>query len=165
MNRICALVILYNGNELTEESAACIAAQMAHCGVVKDTNEVTIVYKDAETIADGLLAAETSDNHLGGRIISINGIKFDKPSDDQERITAAVSFIGNMFEKELIEAKKTHNYAKFAVGLISAMTLNPTLKKSMEIITTCTGVISKELQKRFNFTESTVEAIKQAYSF
>ena len=165
MNRICALVILYNGNELTEDAALNIARQMAYSGTVKSPNEVTIVYKDAETVANALLAAETHDDHLGGRVISINGIKINDSNEDQEKITAAVSFIGNMFEKELIEAKKTHNYAKFAVGLISAMTLNPTLKKSMEIITTCSGVISKELQRRFNFTENTVEAIKQAYSF
>lgn len=58
MNRVCALIILYNGRELSETAAESIVYKMQNVGLIDKPADATIVYKDADAIAKAIIAQE-----------------------------------------------------------------------------------------------------------
>ena len=154
MNKICCLTVLYNGRELPETTAGMIAALLMNNGVISDTDQCTIVYKDSEAIANAVLAAER------GSSISI---PLNNDSSSQEKIVAAVAHIGKYFAEDISKCKKTRDYTPFALHLIVECDRDRTIHKSVEILATESGVISKDIAKKYGFTEKIVEVIKSVY--
>lgn len=58
MNRVCALIMLYNGRELSEIDAKRIVYEMQIIGLIDKPDDVTLVYKDADSIAKAIIAQE-----------------------------------------------------------------------------------------------------------
>lgn len=153
MSKICCLTVLYNGRELPDAAAAMIAACLQDMQVITDVNQCTIVYKDSEAIADAVLAAE--------RVSKCKKIRDDAYS--QEKIVAAVAHIGKYFAEDISRCKKTRDYAPFALHLIVECDRDQTIHKSVEILATESGVISKDIARKYGFTEKIIEVIKSVY--
>ena len=154
MNKICCLTVLYNGRELPETTAGMIAALLMNSGVISNTDQCTIIYKDSEAIAHAVLAAEQ---------VSSISIPLNNDSSSQEKIVAAVAHIGKYFAEDISKCKKTRDYAPFALHLIVECDRDHTIHKSVEILATESGVISKDIAKKYGFTEKIVEVIKSVY--
>ena len=155
MNKICCLTVLYNGKELPDAAAAMIAACLVDMNVITDVNQCTIVYKDSEAIADAVLAAEKAPK------ISIHSSVDD--SSSQEKIVAAVAHIGKHFAEDISICKKTRDYSSFVLHLMTECNRDETTRKSVEILATESGVISKDIAKKYGFTEKVVHTIKSVY--
>ena len=154
MSKICCLTVLYNGKELPDAAAAMIAACLQDMQVITDVNQCTIVYKDSEAIANAILAAEKDSSisiHLGN------------DASSQEKIVAAVAHIGKYFAEDISKCKKTRDYAPFALHLIVECDRDQTIHKSVEILATESGVISKDIARKYGFTEKIIEVIKSVY--
>ena len=154
MSKICCLTVLYNGKELPDAAAAMIAACLQDMQVITDVNQCTIVYKDSEAIANAILAAE---NLPKVEVSHINDIS------SQERIVAAVAHIGKYFAEDISKCKKTRDYTPFALHLIVECNRDQTIHKSVEILATESGVISKDIARKYGFTEKIIEVIKSVY--
>ena len=154
MSKICCLTVLYNGKELPDAAAAMIAACLQDMQVITDVNQCTIVYKDSEAIANAILAAE---NLPKVEVSHINDIS------SQERIVAAVAHIGKYFAEDISKCKKTRDYTPFALHLIVECDRDQTIHKSVEILATESGVISKDIARKYGFTEKIIEVIKSVY--
>lgn len=154
MSKICSLTVLYNGKELPDAAAAMIAACLVDMKVITDVNQCTIVYKDSEAIANAILAAE---NLPKVEVSHINDVS------SQERIVAAVAHIGKYFAEDISKCKKTRDYTPFALHLIVECDRDQTIHKSVEILATESGVISKDIARKYGFTEKIVEVIKSVY--
>ena len=155
MSKICSLTVLYNGKELPDAAAAMIAACLVDMKVITDVNQCTIVYKDSEAIANAILAAE--------KIPSIHVHASVEDSSSQEKIVAAVAHIGKYFAEDISKCKKTRDYTPLALHLIVECDRDQTIHKSVEILATESGVISKDIAKKYGFTEKIVEVIKSVY--
>ena len=154
MNKICCLTVLYNGKELPDTAADMIAALLMNSGVISNTDQCTIVYKDSEAIANAVLAAER------GSSISI---PLNNDSSSQEKIVAAVAHIGKYFAEDISKCKKTRDYTPFALHLIVECDRDQNIHRSVEILATESGVISKDIAKKYGFTEKIAEVIKSVY--
>jgi hypothetical protein len=84
-------------------------------------------------------------------------------TSSQERIVAAVAHIGRYFAEDISRCKKTRDYAPFALHLIVECDRDQTIHKSVEILATESGVISKDIAKKYGFTEKVVHTIKSVY--
>lgn len=58
MNKICSLVVLYKGKELTQEAHDAIVTVLLTRGIIESTDDVQIRYYDSEGIADAIIANE-----------------------------------------------------------------------------------------------------------
>ena len=58
MSKICSLVVLYKGRELTQEAYDGIVTVLLFHGIINIPNDVQIRYYDGESIADAILANE-----------------------------------------------------------------------------------------------------------
>lgn len=154
MSKICCLTVLYNGKELPDAAAAMIAACLVDMKVITDVNQCTIVYKDSEAIADAVLAAEKA---------SSISIPLNNDASSQEKIVAAVAHIGKYFAEDISKCKKTRDYTPFALHLLVECDRDQTIHKSVEILATESGVISKDIARKYGFTEKIVEVIKSVY--
>ena len=154
MSKICCLTVLYNGKELPDAAAAMIAACLQDMQVITDVNQCTIVYKDSESIANAILAAE---NLPKVEVSHINDIS------SQERIVAAVAHIGKYFAEDISKCKKTRDYTPFTLHLIVECDRDQTIHKSVEILATESGVISKDIARKYGFTKKIIEVIKSVY--
>lgn len=150
MNKICCLTILYNGKELPETVASRIAILLADHDVISDTDQCTIVYKDSEAIADAILAAERA-------------IPLGNDTSSQEKIVAAVAHIGKYFAEDISKCKKTRDYTPFALHLIVECDRDQTIHKSVEILATENGLISRDIARKYGFTEKVIEVIKSVH--
>ena len=124
MNKICCLTVLYNGRELPETTAGMIAALLMNSGVISNTDQCTIIYKDSEAIANAVLAAEQ---------VSSISIPLNNDSSSQEKIVAAVAHIGKYFAEDISKCKKTRDYTPFALHLIVECDRDHTIHKSVEV--------------------------------
>lgn len=61
MNRVCALIVLYLGRELSETDAESIVSKMQNIGLIERPADATLVYKDADSIAKAIIAQEEYD--------------------------------------------------------------------------------------------------------
>lgn len=61
MNRVCALIVLYLGRELSETDAESIVSKMQNIGLIERPTDATLVYKDADSIAKAIIAQEEYD--------------------------------------------------------------------------------------------------------
>jgi hypothetical protein len=154
MNKICCLTVLYNGKELPDAAAAMIAACLVDMKVITDVDQCTIVYKDSESIANAILATEKA---------SSISIPLGNDASSQEKIVAAVAHIGKYFAEDISKCKKTRDYAPFALHLIVECDRDQTIHKSVEILATESGVISKDIARKYGFTEKIIEVIKSVY--
>ena len=154
MNKICCLTVLYNGKELPDTTASMIVALLVQRGVISNTDQCTIVYKDSEAIADAVSAAE--------RVSSIS-IPLNNDASLQEKIIAAVAHIGKYFAEDISKCKKTRDYTPFALHLIVECDRDQNIHRSVEILATESGVISKDIAKKYGFTEKIAEVIKSVY--
>jgi hypothetical protein len=154
MNKICCLTVLYNGKELPDAVAAMIAACLVDMKVITDVDQCTIVYKDSESIANAILATEKA---------SSISIPLGNDASSQEKIVAAVAHIGKYFAEDISKCKKTRDYTPFALHLIVECDRDQTIHKSVEILATESGVISKDIARKYGFTEKIIEVIKSVY--
>lgn len=154
MNKICCLTVLYNGRELPETTAGMIAALLMNSGVISNTDQCTIVYKDSEAIANAVLAAEKA---------SSISIPLGNDASSQEKIVAAVAHIGKYFAEDISKCKKTRDYTPFALHLLVECDRDQTIHKSVEILATEDGLISRDIARKYGFTEKIVEVIKSVY--
>ena len=155
MSKICSLTVLYNGRELTQAAHDALVLTLIGNGIIANTDDVTIVYKDAESISDAILAAE--------KIPSIHVHASVEDSSSQEKIVAAVAHIGKYFAEDISKCKKTRDYTPFALHLIVECDRDQTIHKSVEILATESGVISKDIARKYGFTEKIIEVIKSVY--
>ena len=155
MSKICCLTVLYNGQELPEAAASIIAATLMDMGIISDTDQCTIVYKDAESIADAVLAKEKASR------VSIHTTTVN--TNSQERIVAAVAHIGKLFQEEIARCKKTRDYTPLALRLIVEADRDENVRKSIEILSTEDGIIAKDLAHKYGFTDKIVNVIKSVY--
>jgi ribosomal protein L7/L12 len=58
MSKICSLVVLYKGRELTQEAHDAIVTVLLSRGIINIPDDVQIRYYDGESIADAILANE-----------------------------------------------------------------------------------------------------------
>ena len=155
MSKICCLTVLYNGRELTQAAHDALVLTLIGNGIISNTDDVTIVYKDAESISDAILAAE--------KIPSIHVHASVEDSSSQERIVAAVAHIGKYFAEDISKCKKTRDYTPFALHLIVECDRDQTIHKSVKILATEDGLISRDIARKYGFTEKVVEVIKSVY--
>ena len=155
MNKICCLTVLYNGRELTQAAHDALVLTLIGNGIITNTDDVTIVYKDAESISDAILAAE--------KIPSVHVHASVEDSSSQERIVAAVAHIGKHFSEDISICKKTRDYSSFVLHLMTECNRDETTRRSVEILATESGVISKDIAKKYGFTEKVVHTIKSVY--
>jgi hypothetical protein len=146
---------LYNGQELPEAAASIIAATLMDMGIISDTDQCTIVYKDAESIADAVLAKEKA-SHVSIRTAAVS-------TNAQERIVAAVAHIGKLFQEEISRCKRTRDYTPLALRLIVEADRDENVRKSIEILSTEDGIISKDLAHKYGFTDKIINVIKSVY--
>lgn len=154
MSKICCLTVLYNGKELPDTAAAMIASILMNSGVISNTDQCTIIYKDSEAIADAILAAEKA----SGISIPLNN-----DGSSQEKIVAAVAHIGKYFAEDISKCKKTRDYTPFALHLLVECDRDQTIHKSVEILATENGLISRDIARKYGFTEKIIEVIKSVY--
>jgi hypothetical protein len=154
MNKICCLTVLYNGKELPDAAAAMIAACLVDMKVITDVDQCTIVYKDSEAIANAILAAEKD---------SSISIPLGNDASSQEKIVAAVAHIGKYFAEDISKCKKTRDYTPFALHLLVECDRDQTIHKSVEILATENGLISRDVARKYGFTEKIIEVIKSVY--
>jgi hypothetical protein len=145
---------LYNGKELPDAAAAMIAACLVDMKVITDVDQCTIVYKDSESIANAILAAEKA---------SSISIPLGNDASSQEKIVAAVAHIGKYFAEDISKCKKTRDYTPFALHLLVECDRDQTIHKSVEILATENGLISRDIARKYGFTEKIIEVIKSVY--
>lgn len=93
MNKVCALVILYNGREIETDDATLIAKQLESLGIIVDSHrDLTMIYKDADAIAKAIIAQE-----------ELSTIKFVIPEGKKLQ---TVKFLKDEFHLELARAKE-----------------------------------------------------------
>ena len=63
MSKICSLVVLYKGEELSQEAHDAICMVLVSRGIIESTDDVQIRYYDGESIADTILANEHKENN------------------------------------------------------------------------------------------------------
>lgn len=146
MNKVAALTFLYMGKEITEGQAKAIIELMEHLGIVASEENVTVIYKDGEAIADAIIATECKELRTK-----------DEPKQNEE-IVAAISHVGKMFKEDLAIAKSSKNYAPFIVHVIQSATDNYTLQRSIDII--ANSRIPSTLLKKYGLTDNAILAIK-----
>lgn len=147
MNKVAALTFLYIGGEITEGQAKAIMELMEHLGIVASRENITVIYKDGEAIADAIIATECKELNLAS-----------KSAAENESIVAAISHVGKMFKEDLAIAKSSKNYAPFIVHVIQSATDDYTLQRSIDII--ASSKISSALLKQYGLTDKAVSAIK-----
>lgn len=99
MNKVCALVILYNGREMEADDAALIAKQLEALGIIADSHkDLTLVYKDADAIAKAIIAQEEHRVKQPG-----STIKFVIPEGKKLQ---TVKFLKEEFDLGLARAKE-----------------------------------------------------------
>lgn len=64
MSKICSLVVLYNGRELTQEAHDAIVTVLLSRGIIDTSDDVQIRYYDGESIADAILANEHKQQNI-----------------------------------------------------------------------------------------------------
>lgn len=99
MNKVCALVILYNGREMEADDADMIAKQLESLGIIVDSHrDLTMIYKDADAIAKAIIAQEEHRVKQPG-----STIKFVIPEGKKLQ---TVKFLKEEFHLELARAKE-----------------------------------------------------------
>lgn len=149
MNKVYALTILYLGKEIEPDVANAIAEVMMRFGTVISKDNITVIYKDSESIANAILAKESEFVELK---------KNNARAAENEKIVAAISYVGKMFREDLEIAKSSKNYAPFIVHVIQCAVDDFTLQKSIDIIVD--SKISSALLKQYGLTDNAVLAIK-----
>lgn len=147
MSKVAALTFLYIGEEITEGQVKAIIELMEHLGVVASRENVTVIYKDGEAIADAIIATECKELNTAS-----------KNAAENESIVAAISHVGKMFKEDLAIAKTSKNYAPFIVHVIQSATDDYTLQRSIDII--ASSKIPPTLLKQYGLTDKAVSAIK-----
>ena len=150
MNRICALVILYNGTELTSPATNAIIAQMFNHGMIDNTDDVTIRFVDSETIANAILKEERTASKKTKNALS-------------EQLATAIAYIGTVCKDTLKYAKDTGNYTLFELELRHAYVSHQDMRKCVYLLATETFVLKKDLAEKYNFSAKVLDIIKTVY--
>ena len=100
MNRVCALIMLYNGRELSEIDAKRIVYEMQIIGLIDKPDDVTLVYKDADSIAKAIIAQEEHDEKNNNDATTLH---FVVPEGKKP---LAVKFIKDEFKLALAKARE-----------------------------------------------------------
>ena len=149
MNRISAFVIVCNGPKPSEAIVNAITAFLEEHGF-----NGTVTLRDSEGIADALLAAEHKEKGL-----TINLTTKDADIAAKEALTAAISYVGNMFKSEIESSKESRDYSVFTLALMYTMPHDATLQKSMQIIFANREEIPNQLLKQFGMTPKAADII------
>lgn len=72
MNKICSLVVLYKGKELTQEAHDAIVTVLLTRGIIESTNDVQIRYYDSEGIADAIIANEHKESSNENKTVTLH---------------------------------------------------------------------------------------------
>ena len=150
MNKICALVILYNGTELTSSATNAITAQMFKHGMIDDTDNVTMRFVDSETIANAILKEERTAGKKAKNALS-------------EQLATAIAYIGTVCKDTLKYAKDTGNYTLFELELRHAYVSHQDMRKCVDLLATETFVLKKNLADEYNFSTKILDIIKTVY--
>lgn len=157
---INAIVVIYNGSPVTPNDASIpmnIAQLLHNYGFIEDTDNVTVIAKDANGISKALLRDDVED--FGGpRIITIN-----KPADAkvQDATMEALKLIGKMFAESLIVGKNTSNYGPLMRDLL--MHRDDTLVRSaIKVVAESNASVPKKLFRDYNITPGAIETIRDA---
>lgn len=100
MNRVCALIVLYLGRELSETDAESIVCNMQNIGLIDRPADATLVYKDADSIAKAIIAQEEYDEKNSNDATTLH---FVVPEGKK---LLAVKFIKDEFKLALAKAKE-----------------------------------------------------------
>lgn len=100
MNRVCALIVLYLGRELSETDAESIVSNMQNIGLIERPADATLVYKDADSIAKAIIAQEEHDEKNNNDATTLH---FVVPEGKKP---LAVKFIKDKFKLALAKARE-----------------------------------------------------------
>lgn len=154
MNKICALVILYNGTELTSSATNGIIAQMFNHGMIDDTDNVTVRFVDSETIANAILKEERTASKKAKK----------EKNALSEQLATAIAYIGTVCKDTLKYAKDTGHYTLFEIELKHAYISHQDMKKCVDLLATETFVLKKNLADEYNFSTKVLDIIKMIYN-
>ena len=152
MNKVCAMIVLYNGTELTTPVAKELIATMYRNGLIDDADAVTIHFYDPEKVAEIMLKESSSSKKRKPTGISL-----------EEKLAAAIGFIGTSCKDTLKYAKDTGNYALFEIELRHMYVSNTDIQKSVDLLATETFVLKRTMAEKYNFSAKILDIIKTIY--
>ena len=120
MNKICSLVVLYKGKELTQEAHDAIVTVLLTRGIIESTDDVQIRYYDSEGIADAIIASEHKEEVNDNKSITLHFV----PGPNKLQV---VKFLKEHFHITLKEAKDAAD-----VGVITVKSIDyPSVLKGL----------------------------------
>lgn len=150
-NKICAIVITYNGAIPTDEQCDYLGAFIDKLGISQDNIGISVIDQKSLT--------ELIGKEIAAQAIIINNPK--KNSDD-EAVENAIIFLGTIFAEELKKGNATRNYSNFALSL-SLRLHDEKVKNAVEILATRPGKVSKGLLAKYKMSASALEVIRDIY--
>ena len=111
MNKICSLVVLYKGKELTQEAHDAIVTVLLTRGIIESTDDVQIRYYDSEGIADAIIANEHKEESNNNNTVKLHFVT--GPNKLQ-----VVKFLKNHFHLDIKEAAEAANTGVITVNSI-----------------------------------------------
>ena len=150
MKRTCALVVLYTGEPIDQNTCDCIITDMGVHGIIEHPRDVTIRFLDAEDIADALIKSE----------LKIERVK--EPSQN-EQIIAAIAHIGKVCHDNLILGKTKKDYTPLAIQLLVECNRDELTRKSVEVIARSEISLKKEFMEKYNFSQKAFDTIRAVF--
>lgn len=111
MSKICSLVVLYNGRELTQEAHDAIVTALLCRGLIDTIDDIQIRYYDGESIADAILANEHKEESNNNNTVTLHFV----PGSNKLQV---VKFLKEYFHIGLKEAKEATDMGVITVNSI-----------------------------------------------
>ena len=154
MNRINAIVILYNGDEFPERVSDIMHKVLRDSGIVEDGSGISIISIDQESLTE-LIGKEIAP-------VALSKVMVPEKNSEDEALQNAIIFIGTMCAESLIESKKDSNYRRFAIDLATKLG-DEKMRNAIEIIANTKGKVTKALLNKYKMTSGAIETIRDVY--
>lgn len=148
MNKLKAVVILYNGNQLTEAQLQAING---------------IVFRSTEEYGDVMItqldASDISKN-VATKVLNSFTKKTSKSDEQQEAVNNALTYLLNIYEKEIAAGNKPKMVAQIIADVAKDNTHSARVKAAIEILSNSTTCTTMNANNTF-----VMEVAKQAYPY
>lgn len=162
-----ALVVMWTGNEVSDDLIKKIAEYLVDSGVTIP-ELLKIIYKDQDGIAQCMVREANG----------VQTIRFDVTTDElAEALKQAIIFIGKRFEASLtnargnlvpfaLELQQALSKARSAVGFnfLGVSNEDKALIKAVELIATTNAVIPKPLAQKYHITKQVCDIVRQIHN-
>lgn len=164
-----ALIILWQGKELSDDDVHLVAEVLCRKGCIQSSNDITIVKKDENAIAKSLLATTVAETSFvvddSKRFVNVH-----------EEVENAIIYIGERFDASLKGTNTVTGLVTFTMNLTAAVTAarnnidetthDSALLNAISIIKkNCNSInYNSTLAKSHHFTKKVVEVICNVYN-